>query len=253
MPRRGSAHHLARYVNDHPGALDDALIRACSLDGPVRWVSPLRGERYREYQDGAFLEALDAAELVDALKDWWPSGGPVWDALGIARDGTLVLVEAKANVPEMSSSTGSLAGHSGSLRGMANRELIEQSLAATRRWLGVHEQHGVDWIASSAFQYANRLAHLHFLLRHGRKTVLAYACFTDDHTYLPTTSEQFAAQHRHDHHLLGLTELDLPNVARIYLPALDAPQSMPTRESLRLQRSPAAARRDQPGRSGDLE
>ena len=45
------------------------------------WVSPLKKDRFSEYQDTAFLKACGLEHLSDELKAFWPRRGPVWDAL----------------------------------------------------------------------------------------------------------------------------------------------------------------------------
>lgn len=63
------------------------------------WVSPLEAERFVKYHDRDFLRAIERPDMEAALTDYWPAGGPHWDALAVARDadgGYLgpVLVEA---------------------------------------------------------------------------------------------------------------------------------------------------------------
>jgi hypothetical protein len=43
----------------------------------------LTGKNYAEHWDAAFLNRLDLEAHADALKRFWPSGGPHWDALAV--------------------------------------------------------------------------------------------------------------------------------------------------------------------------
>jgi hypothetical protein len=47
----------------------------------VEWVSPLEEERFKEYQDGAFLDALGLLDLSGMLAEFWPQGGPVAEGM----------------------------------------------------------------------------------------------------------------------------------------------------------------------------
>src|ERR1019366_10783457 len=61
-------------------------------------VSPLARKSFREYQDKEFLQAIGQDRLSIKLDDFWPSGGPQWDALAVLERPPVgvVLVEAKA-------------------------------------------------------------------------------------------------------------------------------------------------------------
>jgi len=107
IPARGSALHIAYYVNVAPAELDATLGEQLLIEQPIQWVSPLASDRFVEYHDRAFLEAVGQGGLGAALEAWWPRGGAHWDALGVAADGAVVLVEAKANIAEMTSGAGS--------------------------------------------------------------------------------------------------------------------------------------------------
>jgi hypothetical protein len=95
---------------------------------------------------------VEISTLKTQLKEFWPSGGPQWDALGKADDGSVFLVEAKSHIAEVISH---LAAKS-----MASIEKIHESLARTKQYLKVGADN--DW-TSPFYQYANRIAHLYFL------------------------------------------------------------------------------------------
>jgi hypothetical protein len=144
--------------------------------------------------------------LADDLRERWSASGPPWDALGVvAGTGGIILVEGKANVPDIVNGPSCGSGSSGSTQGLANRQRIERAFAATRKHFGVPEEVADAWINSHCYQYANRLAHLCFFERHGVPALLVHAYFLGDETHLPTTAAQFEQQRRADAEKMGLT------------------------------------------------
>jgi len=73
------------YVNRRQCALTEAVLNAlpslAKLRPSLLWTSPLEGEKFAEYHDGPFLKAIGRPKLKAALANFWPSGGPRWDAL----------------------------------------------------------------------------------------------------------------------------------------------------------------------------
>lgn len=104
---RGSLMWIRRSVARRPELLDSELRRAAAIrpDATIDWRSPRAADEWAEYRDGDFLDLLDHSSLCPALQEFWPRGGPQWDALGRASDGTLVLVEAKTHLGELKSSS----------------------------------------------------------------------------------------------------------------------------------------------------
>ncbi len=205
----GSQRQIQEYVNSNSGALDRAIVAALSLLGAIRWVSPLKSDLYREYQDFAFLNALGMNEFRGELSAFWPKGGPVWDALGVVSDTEgVLLVEAKSHVPEISGS-GCCAKATQSIR------KIDSSLTATKRWLGVSLER--DW-KGTYYQTANRLAHLYFFreVLH-RNAWLVNIYFIDDPRSRTMLSEWEAAVVEAKRSL-GINKI--PFYADVYLPAI---------------------------------
>ena len=130
-------------VNDHPDVLDAAIGL-----GAIDWCSPLTSDDCAEYRDDAFLQRLGVPSLTKPLSDFWPRLGPQWDALGRAKGGPYVLLEAKGNLSELLSSPSGAGAES------ATR--IQSALDDTARALGASP--GTDW-SRRFYQYANRLAH----------------------------------------------------------------------------------------------
>ena len=66
----------------------------------IKWLSPIRENKYAEYYDQAFLDQLGLPHLRVPLASFWPSSGPRWDALGRTESDKMILVEAKAYIEE---------------------------------------------------------------------------------------------------------------------------------------------------------
>ncbi len=66
------------------------------------WRSLLKEHQFAEYRDTRFLLRIDLKEHVNALRLFWPNGGPQWDGLGVDKQTKrYFLLEAKANIPEL--------------------------------------------------------------------------------------------------------------------------------------------------------
>jgi hypothetical protein len=138
--------------------------------GPVEWRSPLADDGYAEYRDQAFLDRLGVTLSKRHLNDFWPPGGPQWDALGRAVSGEPVLVEAKAYVPELLSPPTQASD--------ASAETIRRALSEAAAALGASP--GTDW-SQRFYQHANRLAHAWFLAQvNGVPVRLVFVHFVGD-------------------------------------------------------------------------
>ncbi len=206
----GSQRQIQHYVNEQQSVLDGEVSAALSLPLSVRWASPLRSDHYREYKDSAFLRVLGLEDLRVQLNLFWPSGGPVWDALGVVRGANqgILLVEAKSHVAEISG---------GGCGAKADRSVkqIEASLAVTKLWLGARR--GAD-CKGELYQTANRLAHLYFfreVLQMDAWLVNVY--FTAD-PHSPTSQAQWDVAVSGVKEALGISKI--PFYADVYLPAI---------------------------------
>jgi hypothetical protein len=168
---KGSLKWIQRLVSDHADLLEKSLrsVGALGTDAVVDWVSPCQADGWAEYRDAAFLDQLQLGRLRDDLRVYWPSMGPQWDALGRTSDGGVILVEAKAHVGELVSRCEAVSPES-----LAK---IEAAFDSTRRALGAGKSG--EWM-TRYYQYANRLAHLHFLRDHGVDAQLALVCLCGD-------------------------------------------------------------------------
>lgn len=216
---KGSQFQIRAYVNTRQPELSDAVLRVIPDLSPdevcLEWVSPLESAGCAEYRDSAFLEKLGLSNQSEALRRFWPSGGPHWDALAIVRSLRMgdhrgvVLGEAK-NYPRESYETGTRSSGT-------SRKLIEQSLRRTQEWLGLE---ALDW-TRAGFQYANRLAHLFFLREVCRISAWFITfCFVDDLEHQPTSRRLFEQGMRENKQRLGLGSASAPGAHELYLPAL---------------------------------
>lgn len=169
---QGSLKWIQILINDRPDIIDSQIRRNSMIPRniEIKWVSPLKEECYAEYRDEAFLKVVGVSPQKVRLIDFWPKGGPQWDALGRLSNGTVLLIEAKAHISEVLSTI--QASNPNSVN------MIEESLARTKRELGVRTKN--PWTAPF-YQYANRVAHLHFLRNlNGIKSYLVFVNFIGD-------------------------------------------------------------------------
>lgn len=181
----GSQKQIQSCVNLWPGLFTSAVADVLQLHQRVRttirWVSPLESDSYIEYRDTEFLEVLGLRRYAPELAQFWPAGGPHWDALARIENGC-ILVEAKSHVSEIYG-TGCRAG----LRALAT---INAALDETKRWLGVPTR--TNW-TGNLYQTANRYAHLHFLREKcSLEAYLVNVYFVGD-PRTPTSEQQWRA------------------------------------------------------------
>ena len=177
---KGSQKWLQIAVNECPRLLADAI--SGELPDPaveIDWRSPLAYDNYKEHRDKEFLDKLGESRYVEQplpswaeLYEFWPRGGPRWDAHGATSEGQILLVEAKSHITELQGS-GSGASNQKSMAKIAH------SLNETQEFLGVDPS--VDWAKSPYFQYANRLAFLYWFHElNGRDAYLVLLYFLND-------------------------------------------------------------------------
>jgi len=176
----GSEWHMLRMLGRHRHWFTQQVEASTGLTG-VTWrdfdftEGVARNHGDAEIKGLNFLPAGHPAR--SGWNTWWPQSGNVhnWDALGECQvDGSseYLLVEAKANIGELRQSTGAKSSKYG-----GGLELIEQRLAETQRAVGLSEPK--VW-TTPYYQYANRLALLHFLQQQGVSARLIFVYFNGD-------------------------------------------------------------------------
>lgn len=227
----GSRLQVQCFVSRHRSALSDAVRRALGLTGEqvLEWRAPLEEKCFAEPSDFAFLRALDLGQHCGALKRFWPTRGPHWDALARVTPPHLppgvVLVEAK-------SYPGELYGRGCQAADRRSAEQIMHSLGAAKAWFGADA--AADW-CGRPYQYANRLAHVYFLRERCRLSAwLVNLCFLDDLTRTPTGRATWDAALPAIKAELGFDDGRVPFTADVFLPA------RPSEELFRDVASPSA-------------
>lgn len=206
--KRGSLKWVQRLVAHHEKPLHPVLrASGCiSATDELRWCSPLASDDWAEYRDGDFLDVLGIPHLRAALREFWPRGGPQWDALATTSSGSVLLFEAKAHTAELVSKCAASP---------PSRARIAAALARTKLYYGVEDT--ADWMAPY-YQYANRIAHLYFLRSHGVKVSLVFLYFCGDREMNgPASPEQWATALRTVHRTLGLPDRGIPGAESVFI------------------------------------
>jgi hypothetical protein len=169
--KKGSQKWLQKLVNEKPELLDQQIrknLKLCESED-IYWLSPLKNDLYSEYRDQAFIKLFDVELKQTPLAQFWPRGGPQWDALGKSSSEKLFLVEAKSHISELISTL--KAENENSVKRIA------KSLEATKHYLSSETE--FDW-SSGFYQYANRLAHLYLLRKNQLPAYLVCVYFVND-------------------------------------------------------------------------
>ena len=179
----GSLKNLQVVINEKKKYLDAEISKVIGKQMKINWRSPLQSDDYAEYRDEDFLEKLGILNKMKySLSNFWPKKGPQWDALGVSNV-EIVLVEAKANIPEMASS-GTGAKKPQSIKKIRN------SLDEVKKYLSVSDS--IDW-TGTFYQYVNRIAHLYYLREKNKiKAHLLFIYFINDITvHGPKTKDEW--------------------------------------------------------------
>lgn len=158
---RGSRRWLQVLVNCRPEIIGDAVAqRLHELPDDIDWLSPLWEDQYAEYRDQSFFDRIKGSmyfrptlQRQQPLAEFWPRFGPQWDALAVTDKSQILLVEAKAHIPEMVTAPSQA-------RGEQAQQQIRDSLNRVKNF--VNSKAPADW-STNFYQYANRLAHLYWL------------------------------------------------------------------------------------------
>jgi len=169
--KKGSQRWIQKLVNEQPGILNSQIRSAFnfSKEEDIQWLSPLKSDEYAEYRDQAFLDRLKVKLEKTPLAQFWPKGGPQWDALGKSSVGKLLLVEAKSHISELISKS--------QAEDKASIKMIQKSLEETGCYL--NSRVNAAWL-QSFYQYTNRLAHLYLLRKNDLQAYLIHVYFLND-------------------------------------------------------------------------
>lgn len=191
---RGSLKWLQVIVNEQPDILDREVNARSTIKGKIKWLSPLQTDDYAEYSDSAFLDHIGCGALSSDLTDFWPTRGPQWDALARTDSDEVLIVEAKAHIPELFSPPSRARTES--------RAKIDEALGLTASFLNANPN--VPW-GAYFYQFTNRLAHLMFLRERKVNASLVFLNFLGD-TEMdgPQTVAEWESAYAVAGHVLGL-------------------------------------------------
>ena len=178
----GSLKDLQVAINVKKKYLNAEISKVIGKQIKIDWKSPLQSDDYAEYRDEDFLIKLGVLNKMKyPLSISWPNNGPQWDALGVSEN-EIILVEAKANIPEMVSS--------GTKAKITSRSKIKNSLDEVKKCLSVSDS--IDW-TGIFYQYVNRIAHLYYLREKNQiKAHLLFIYFINDITvHGPKTKDEW--------------------------------------------------------------
>lgn len=173
--RYGSEWHLLRHLGYHREYLSEEIINIIGCQA-IKWLdfefskvsSPLQDDR-----EFAGLDFIHDPLIEKNWKSFWPQTGNVqnWDAVGKIFFGDVfewLLVEAKGHIGEIKSKCGA--------KNQNSRQTIQSALEKTSRTFGNRFKPIKNWLAPY-YQYANRLAILHFLMKECSPSVGAHILF----------------------------------------------------------------------------
>jgi hypothetical protein len=217
---KGSQLQFQLYVNRYCDELNDALRASIDelREARILWRAPLERDGLLEPRDERFLELAGLDSLREALDDFWPRGGPVWD--GVARvalpNGAegVALVEAKSYPRELESACRATP---------PSRQRIEGRLRETREWLGVDDRFSESWL-DSYYQLANRLAHLRWLCEQRVPTWLVLVGLTGDRWHVPTTDTEWGDGLRAVGNAMGVYLHTIDGLVHVILEARERPE-----------------------------
>lgn len=195
---RGSLKDIQVLVNRNQDLIDNFLKSSFDdlADQKIIWTSPIEQDDFAEYRDNDFLIKLGLDPTEIKLDTFWPSKGPQWDALAKTTNGHVILVEAKANIPELvSPATGA---------GETSKTIIDKSLNDTKEFLNLTND--INW-SGKFYQYTNRLAHLFFLREKCHKPAFLVNIYFigDDSVSGPKTKQEWEGALKVLHTYLSLS------------------------------------------------
>lgn len=151
---RGSLKDIQNLINKNQDIIDNKIKNYFHelANDEIKWKSPLINDDYAEYRDNNFISQIGLDNSIIKIEEFWPKKGPQWDALATTNKGNIILVEAKANIPEIVTPATGASPQS--------KKIIGAALNKTKEYLSISND--IDW-SGKFYQYTNRLAHLYFL------------------------------------------------------------------------------------------
>ena len=181
----GSEFHLMRYMARYRNKMND-IINNEIMGQIVEWLDFIPGCEYNpenpakvilpdnEWEGLDFLKETDNENVLEKWNDYWPQNGKSqnWDAIAKAKIDnrkTWIIVEAKAHTDETKSECNAIS--------LESIQMIDKAFKETKQAFGITSEN--DW-KKTYYQYANRMATLHFLLENDIPAKLLFIYFFGD-------------------------------------------------------------------------
>jgi len=167
----GSEYQLLRFLGHHRNELNEIIARSIDSEDVIEWFDfPYNLKRISldgEYTGMNFMKNHRGySEIVESWSELWPPNGspPNWDAIAVTGE-TFLLVEAKAHLGEIVSSSGASDD---------SRLIIGKAFDQFKAKYKI--QCANDWF-KKYYQLANRLVCADFLHQNGVSAKLLYVYF----------------------------------------------------------------------------
>ena len=171
---KGSKFWMQTLINlDNGNALSKAIQADDNSIGDVKWLSPLKYDRYGE------LKTKQIPGLEKADFSFWPDNGPWWDGIGVDDKGCILLIEAKGHVAE----TKTKCKASEPSYSKINKSMGEAHSSLTAF---LHNYEDNTWL-EKYYQLGNRLTFLVKLREQGYNVKLVLLNIVDDPTHIATS------------------------------------------------------------------
>lgn len=186
---------IRKIINDNKGSiLNERIVNRDTRIESIEWLSPIKGENYREYMLNSpyLLEKLNNNGFPLKKEDlsFWPQREPVWDWIGLAtmkdtQEKMIILVENKSSIKELRSKLASTNEN--------NKRLILDSMRETYDELGIKGDFN-KWF-DTYYQIANRVTFMHQLMKKGYKVKLVFLNIVDDYMYKNISKYQWVEEY----------------------------------------------------------
>lgn len=195
--RKGSKFWIQTLVNlDCGSTLSKAIKSADSSIGNIKWLSPLKSDKYGE------LKSKQISIMTNADFSFWPDNGPWWDGVGVDDVGCIVLVEAKGHVAE--TKTKCKASSERSLARINKSMETAHNILTSSPEYGIMASHVFDedaWL-KKYYQIGNRLSFLVKLRQQGFNVKLILLNLVNDSTHISTSLEEWGRHYEEVFQLL---------------------------------------------------
>jgi hypothetical protein len=214
----GSAFQILKFVRPNKiinNTMKYNNIKCTDTINKINWKSPIQESNFKELLDGSFYKEIKKIRTdlnIEEMHDFWPKGGPHWDAVGTYTDNNdtekLLLVEAKSHKAESQSCLS--ASDAESVR-LIYKSLKKCFNKLTRSNNDDFDKYFPIWLCKY-YQVANRIAFYEKLTDLGINTTLLFVFFTNDETHIKNVKKFETADDVKDHYNIIIDEMGLEKV-----------------------------------------